>query len=208
MKITQLSPILTHLNWIIDELLQTVGFRWRGNITRRGFGPVPPLPIAIINLVAARLRRARSGIIALMARFQAGTLRTYAPRTAPAKPRAPATTKRSAPEGPRKFGWLIPLMQHEAVPYAEYLRLLLAEPEMQALLAASDQARRILAPACRMLGIEKEHLTTTQVGRINEAQSAVATLPQAEPSPPPPPRIPDILPPHHLRVLWRPQSDP
>jgi hypothetical protein len=202
MEITQPSPLLIRLSGIIDELLQTVGFRWRGNRTIRGFGPVEPIPVAIINIVALRLRRARRLITALMVRFQAGKLRTTTPRTAPAKPRTPSARKPTPPQGPRKFGWLIPLMQHEAGPYANYLRALLAEPEMQALLAATPQAARILAPACRMLGIEKEALIP--------APPSLAPVPAPAPTPPqaPPPPVPGVLPPYHLRVVWQPQSDP
>ncbi len=42
----------------------------------------------------------------------------------------------------------------EAACFAGQLRTVLAEPEMVALLEASPQARRALAPLCRMLGIE------------------------------------------------------
>ncbi len=46
------------------------------------------------------------------------------------------------------------LMPYEAACYGGQLRTVLAEPEMVALLADVAQARRILAPVCRMLGVE------------------------------------------------------
>jgi hypothetical protein len=59
--------------------------------------------------------------------------------------------------------------------YGNHLMLVLAEPEMQELIAASPRARAILKPVCRMLGIDPRVL----VGRM---QSAAATLPHAESS--------------------------
>ena len=55
---------------------------------------------------------------------------------------------------PRGFGWLMGVMPYEAAGYAGQLRTLLAEPEMAALLQDLPQARRILGPVCRMLGVE------------------------------------------------------
>jgi len=69
---------------------------------------------------------------------------------------------------PRRFGWLLPLVPCEAANRASQLRHLLGEPEMQALLGASPQARRVLAPLCRMLGIEAA-LLTGGVARVVEA---------------------------------------
>jgi hypothetical protein len=41
-----------------------------------------------------------------------------------------------------------------AAGYASQLRFLLDDPEMKAFLAAVPQARRVLAPVCRMLALE------------------------------------------------------
>lgn len=54
---------------------------------------------------------------------------------------------------PLRFGWLMGVMPYEAAGYASQLRTVLAEPEMAALVAALPQARRILGPLCRMLGV-------------------------------------------------------
>ena len=48
----------------------------------------------------------------------------------------------------------MPLVPGEAACFAGQIRGLLAEPEMAGLIAASPQARRVLGPLCRMLGIE------------------------------------------------------
>jgi hypothetical protein len=45
-------------------------------------------------------------------------------------------------------------MPYVAAGYGSQLRTVLAEPEMVALLADVAQARRILGPVCRMLGVE------------------------------------------------------
>ena len=55
------------------------------------------------------------------------------------------------------------VVPYEAAGYAEQVRALLAEPEMVALIQSAPQARRVLAPLCRMLGIEREVLAPRQV---------------------------------------------
>jgi len=59
---------------------------------------------------------------------------------------------------PRRFGWLLSMVPYEAANFSSQLRVALADPEMQDLLRASAQARRVLAPLCRMLAIEAEVL--------------------------------------------------
>ena len=46
------------------------------------------------------------------------------------------------------------VMPYEAAGYAGQMRTVLAEPEMAALLLDVPQARSILGPVCRMLGVE------------------------------------------------------
>ncbi len=46
------------------------------------------------------------------------------------------------------------MMPGEAACFGSQLRTLLAEPEMAALVRDVAQARRILGPMCRMLGVE------------------------------------------------------
>jgi hypothetical protein len=123
-----------------------------------------------------------------MARFRAGKLTPPKPRGKRAKPstRTPSDLK-PLPSG---FAWLCPLVPAKAAIYGNHLMLVLAEPEMQELLAASPRAVQILKPVCRMLGIDPRVLTP--VGRVSEAQPAVATLRHtalSNPIPTEPPQI-------------------
>jgi hypothetical protein len=91
-------------------------------------------------------------------------------------------------------------MPADAAARGNHLNLLLAEPEMQELLAASPRAVRILKPICRMLAIHPSILIpgAPKLGIPSKAPPPAYT----------PPPIPGTLPPYHLRNLWRPQSDP
>ena len=55
---------------------------------------------------------------------------------------------------PSGRGWLVRALGYEAAGYGSQLAVLLAEPELQALLLATPAAGRILRPLCRMLGVE------------------------------------------------------
>ena len=109
---------------------------------------------AMIVLVCARVRRAERDIRGLLARFQAGRLRVSAvPRV------GRGGGGRNGPRVlPSRFGWLLALAPGEAACFAGQIRAVLAEPDMEALIALSPQARRVLGPVCRMLGIEREVL--------------------------------------------------
>ncbi len=54
---------------------------------------------------------------------------------------------------PRGHGWLVRELGWEAAAYLCQLEALLAEPAMQAALAASPGAGRVLRPICQMLGV-------------------------------------------------------
>ena len=54
---------------------------------------------------------------------------------------------------PSRRGWLVRALGYEAVAYGSQLEHLLAEPEMQALVAALPGLGRILRPLRRMLGV-------------------------------------------------------
>jgi hypothetical protein len=109
---------------------------------------------AMIVLVCHRLRRIERQIKGLLERFQAGRL----PGARAA--REGGGTARTVPVAaavrlPRGFGWLLAMVPHQAACFAGHLGSVLAEAEMVALLEAAPQARRILAPLCRMLGMER-----------------------------------------------------
>jgi hypothetical protein len=115
---------------------------------------------AMILLVWRRIARVDQALQALMARFQSGTLRVVAtPRMGGGGGGARDLGSRL----PLRFGWLLGVVPFEAAAYAGQVRAVLAEPEMVALIAAAPQARRVLAPLCRMLGIEREVLTPRRV---------------------------------------------
>ncbi len=103
-------------------------------------------------LAWGRINAAFRGIERMLARFRAGRLRQVTSRGVTQKPRE----ARQKPPTilPRKFGWLVAAGKHQAACYGGQLKHLLNEPEMQALLAASPQAKRILRPLCRALAIE------------------------------------------------------
>jgi hypothetical protein len=142
----------------------------------------------MIVLVWTRIRRIEGKFQKLLARFRAGRLRAR-----PAVARGPGTReggtreggaregggrKGGAPAGvPRHFGWLLQAVPYEAAGFASQLRHMLAEPEMVALLRASPQARRVLAPLCRMLAIEASLLEPCglqDMGSPEEPAPAVA----------------------------------
>jgi len=130
----------------------------------RGYFASDILPSVMILLVWQRVRRTQVRILALLARFQAGRLRVM-PAGGRSAPRTGGGSRGDAPAGklPRRFAWLLPLVPCEAANFSSQLRHQLGDPEMVALLRASAQARRVLAPVCRMLGIEAELLVPPEV---------------------------------------------
>ena len=77
---------------------------------------------------------------------------------------------------PSGRGWLVRELGYEAVGYGSQLAALLADPAMQAALAAMPQAGRILRPLCRMLGLPAAIATPVPVA----ATGPVMELPLAE----------------------------
>ncbi|MBS3023567.1 hypothetical protein [Acidiphilium multivorum] len=108
---------------------------------RRGTAFADPHTLTV--LLWSRLQRA----IARFARLAAGA---PPPRPRPHTPR-PARA-RSAPDLPRRRGWLLAPVP-EATAAASQLRAFLADPETRALIAAEPRLGRILRPLCRTLGI-------------------------------------------------------
>ncbi len=99
-----------------------------------------------------RFSRAFGRIERLLLRFRAGLLgrRIVA---VPSKPHGRAGRAGSSCL-PRRYGWLVRAGSHQAMGYGSQLQALLGEPDMQALLAASPQAVRVLKPVCRALAVE------------------------------------------------------
>ena len=116
-----------------------------GRLQRPG---CPGLAGPLIVLIAARLQRMAARVTRLAARVEASTLR-------PPRPRPPSSRLRPAkpprlPTLPRGRAWLARLVPGAAFG-ATRLEALLAEAEMQALLAAAPQLGRTLRPYWHML---------------------------------------------------------
>jgi len=78
------------------------------------------------------------------------------PGRAPApvsRPGRRADGRRTVAALPRGHGWLVRELGYEAMAFGGQLEALLAEPAMQAALAALPGAGRVLRPLCRMLGV-------------------------------------------------------
>jgi hypothetical protein len=103
----------------------------------------------LMILLWGRLRRMAARFAALAARAGVRRRAFLRPGTVSSPPLRPRTTPKCLP---RRFAWLVRLVP-EAACYGTQLQHLLSEPAMAELLAASPQARRILRPLCRMLGV-------------------------------------------------------
>lgn len=119
---------------------------------------------ALALMVVRRIQRVRRMLLVLEARYLAGRVlrRQVTPVTVPveaglaeAAEAAPPARQVPVRRMPLRFGWLCPLVPGEAACFAGQMRVVLAEPGMQDLLAACPQAVRLLRPLCRMLGIER-----------------------------------------------------
>ena len=128
-----------------------------------GGGKPATLPQDLVMEVHRRVMRAQVRLLGLMERVRTGRHRGGWSRVAPVladrglgsaalRPRS----KRATVVLPRRFGWLVDLVGYQAAGRGSQLAHLLADPEMVALVHDVPQARRILAPLCRMLGVTLE----------------------------------------------------
>jgi hypothetical protein len=109
---------------------------------------------AMIMLVWRRVRRAEYLFLALAERVRLGQFRGgWVCKGGGGRGGVRVAAER-VPRLPLRFGWLMGVMPYEAAGYAGQMRTVLAEPEMVALVRDVPQARRILGPVCRMLGVE------------------------------------------------------
>eukprot|EP01037_Dinobryon_pediforme_P001806 gene1806-1836_t len=122
-----------------------------------GSGHPQILPADMIVLVWQRVKTAETRLLALMERVRLGRQRGGVVRAA----RAVVERAEGEPAGravvilPRRFGWLVAMVGPTAAVRGSQLAHLLDDPEMVALVRDVPQARRLLAPLCRMLGVEK-----------------------------------------------------
>jgi hypothetical protein len=115
--------------------------------------PAGVYPEGMLRAIRNRMTRVRMVIQALLAAFQAGTLRTRRSAAAGGARGRPTVRATAAFRLPGQFGWLFAYVPHGLMPNG-WLQQLVDDPEMRALLAASPRAVRTLKPLCRMLGVE------------------------------------------------------
>ena len=144
----------------------------------------------LITLIWSRLRRRGIRFAALLARFRAGTLAA----ARPPRPRAKRVPSDRAPyvRLPTSAGWLLRIMGPAGVAaYGAYLRQLLEDPEMLALLQAAPQAGRLLRPLLTALSIDPLPEILRPPPKPESAPGKPALADQAPPhaptSPPDPP---------------------
>ncbi len=122
-----------------------------GNAIRPGF-----IQAAVAMLVVRRIARLRGVLLAIEARFLAGVvLRCRREAGGVVAAREISACSEVAGRLPVGLAWLCPLVPSDAAVQAGFLRVVLAEPGMVALLAACPQAVRAVGPLCRMLGIAR-----------------------------------------------------
>ena len=143
-------------------------------------------PVLVVMLVMDYLRRADARFARLFERFYAGTLALRLRKPGP-RPKS-AAVKLAAGEMlpdkpkqlPRAFGWLCKLIRPDGYLYADRLRVLLADPETEKLLAAGPQAGRLLRPLCKMFGIKDERLALPKRPRAAKPATPAQAERQAE----------------------------
>ena len=127
---------------------------------------------ALLVLGWGRLGRLSTRLERLVALWRAGKLpmpRAYRGRV----PGTPVTREKSAL--PAVPAWLLVAVR-EAAPFAARLEAMLTEEECAAFLAAAPQARRLLRPLCRMLGIG---VVALRSGRVRPAWQKPVAAPVA-----------------------------
>lgn len=135
-----------------DRFAVVIGGLLKALVGRQSAGAITgPLLILISHRIIGFNHRVQ----ALAAKIRAGTLRQWPVR----QRRAPRPVPMAGvPRLPNGFAWLLRLVPSEAACYAGQMRVVLADPEMAALIAATPRMGRILRPMCRMLGIEADVL--------------------------------------------------
>lgn len=165
-----IATLPDRLALIIDGLRRALAVRAGVNAA------VAPIVLLLWN----RLSRIVQRFAAIAARVGAGKppIRRR-PSAAPVSPRqSPPPSLR--PHGtPRGFGWLLRLLgpAPNVAGAGWHLTLLLAEPEMVALLAVAPQVARVLRPLCRMLAVPFPPASPRR-RRIAPALSDTAALPE------------------------------
>jgi hypothetical protein len=137
------------------------------------------LPVDLAMAAYRRVRRVETLLLALMGRVLAGRLVAGSTRV-----RSVVADEVKARAGvrpdvvlPRRFGWLVGLVGHEAAGRASQLAHLLDDPEMAALVRDVPRARRILAPLCWMLGVPLGGAPVVRRKRVRAVVSVPVVVP-------------------------------
>ena len=86
-------------------------------------------------------------------RFERAVGRPARVRAVQARREVPVAAPVARARLPGGRGWLVRALGYEAAGYGSQLQALLAEPEMQAIVASVPAVGRILRPLCRILGV-------------------------------------------------------
>ena len=112
----------------------------------------------VLVLVHNTLKKIARDFAAVAARLDAGTLRRHAPRAPSATPRKPPVSQKPRLAWPYRLpntpNWLGRLFQPSTYA-AGALYQFFHQPELQALLVAAPQLRRIIRPLCTALDVEQ-----------------------------------------------------
>jgi hypothetical protein len=122
--------------------------------------------------VTLRLERAALRIEHLLARFRKGEILW---RKRPARPAADGRKPRASKPGlglPSDPGWLAEALPLTAIYHGGDLTLLMQQDEMQALMGATPQVRRIMLPIFKMMALDNDVLKVPE--GYGEAASEVA----------------------------------
>jgi hypothetical protein len=144
MNATPTAPLTDRFAWMIERFCKMIGNEAHA---RRVDGPVALAAWTRFRLLGRRF-------VALVAAWQAGTLRAVGP----ARPR-PAAARIAGPRPlgllPRGMNWFCRLFPDTAAPLSgTLLNLLHNDPRIAELAAATPRAGRILRPMCWMLGVK------------------------------------------------------
>jgi hypothetical protein len=113
------------------------------------FGLAPLIGV----LLHQRLKVAVERIERMVVRFRAGKMMQHAPRVQPTERVARKPYTKPELRLPRSYGWLLGSGKHHAAYFTTQLRMLMDEPDMQAFIAASPQAKLVLRPLFRALAV-------------------------------------------------------
>ncbi len=167
MSLTETLSVADRFALSLDGLRRVVAARIAGGM----------MAAAMILLVWQRLQRIERRIKGMLARFRQGRLVV---RRAVISRVGVVRSGGGVARLPRDFAWLVKLVPYQAACFAGQISTLLGEPEMVALLAAAPQARRVLAPLCRMLGIDADVLRPRGALSEGAGSTAAVVVPQAD----------------------------